>query len=73
MHVFEYYLSIRVFFVYSLQPIIQERKGRRSAGQDPRVLSGTGFDRYTTYQGGAGIGKVSKEHEDESENNKTEA
>ena len=39
-----------------------------------QYLSGTIFDKYTTYQGrGMGIRKINKENEDRSENNKTEA
>ena len=38
-----------------------------------QYVSGTIFDKYTTYQGrGMGIRKISKENEDMSENNKTE-
>ena len=39
-----------------------------------QYMSGTIFDKYTTYQGrGMGIRKISKENKDASENNKTEA
>lgn len=38
------------------------------------MLGDTSFDKFTTYQGrGMGVRKISKENEDKSKNNKTEA
>lgn len=65
-----YQLEFLLFTVYNPSSRKKRQALSRPGSQSPVR---DWLHRYTTYQGGAGIGKVSKEHEDESENNKTEA
>lgn len=60
MHVFEYYLSIRVSFVYSLQPIIQEKKAGAQQARIPESCQGLASTGTPLTRVGRGLEKLVK-------------